>query len=216
MDFSVPVTPDISVAFGTPILSRRIPDFQKHNDAIKARILAAEKEETGVSISNKSGWQSPQTLWGWEGEEFDALRLWVHGSLLRMAALTTMETDLAKVDIKYIAAAWANVNRRGDYNSGHIHNDSHWACVYYVECGTLDKGRPHNAQFELRDPRTLAQSSTLSAYGFSRNLLIDPKPGQMILFPAWMEHAVHPFEGEGERISIAVNIRATGGRHGGF
>ena len=29
----------------------------------------------------------------------------------------------------------------------------------------------------------------------------------MILFPAWMEHLVHPFNGEGERISIATNIK---------
>lgn len=216
MDFAIPVTPDISIAFGTPVLIRQIPGFEKYNDAIKERILAAEKEDKGVHISNRGGWQSQQTLWGWEGEPFDALRTWVHGSLARMAALTTMETDLTKVEIDYIAAAWANINRRGDYNSAHIHNDAHWACVYYVECGTLDKGREHNGQFELYDPRTLAQLSTLSQYGFSRNLMIDPKPGQMILFPAWMEHAVHPFEGEGERITIAVNIHATGGRHGGF
>jgi hypothetical protein len=130
MDFSFPITPDISVAFGTPILSRQIPDFRKYNDAIKARIRATENEETGVSISNKVGWQSQQTLWGWEGEEFDGLRGWVHGSLLRMVALTTKETDLAKADIEYIAVAWANINRRGDYNSGQIHNDSHWAWVY--------------------------------------------------------------------------------------
>jgi uncharacterized protein (TIGR02466 family) len=216
MDFSIPVTEDIAVAFGTPVLSRQIPDFQKYNDAIKARILAAQSEDSGVDISNRGGWQSQQTLWGWEGEEFDALRGWVHASLLRMAALTAMETDLTKVDIDYFAAAWANINRRGNYNSGHIHNDAHWACVYYVECGTLDPGREYNGQFELRDPRTLAQSSTLPAYGFARSLMIDPKPGQVILFPAWMEHSVHPFEGEGERFSIAVNIRVTGGRHSGF
>tara|TARA_R110000787_G_scaffold8895_2_gene30643 strand:- start:1548 stop:1727 length:180 start_codon:yes stop_codon:yes gene_type:complete len=58
MDFAIPVTPDISIAFGTPVLIRQIPDFEKYNDAIKARILAAEKEDKGVHISNRGGWQS--------------------------------------------------------------------------------------------------------------------------------------------------------------
>jgi hypothetical protein len=31
----------------------------------------------------------------------------------------------------------------------------------------------------------------------------------LVLFPAWLEHWVHPFVGGGERISIAVNIDVT-------
>lgn len=216
MDFALQVTPDISIAFGTPVLIRQAPDFAKYNDAIRERILEAERAEKGVSISNRGGWQSPQTLWSWEGEAFDALRSWVHGSLVRMAALSIMETDLTKVDIDYVAGAWANVNRRGDYNDGHVHNDCHWACVYYVECGQPDAGRERNGQFELHDPRTLAQISNLAGYGFARSMLVDPAPGKIVLFPSWMVHSVHPFFGEGERISIAVNIRMTGGRHAGF
>ena len=28
----------------------------------------------------------------------------------------------------------------------------------------------------------------------------------MLVFPAWIEHGVHPFYGEGHRISIAINV----------
>ena len=31
----------------------------------------------------------------------------------------------------------------------------------------------------------------------------------MIVFPAWLNHLVHPFFGDGERISIAFNIVTT-------
>jgi hypothetical protein len=34
-----------------------------------------------------------------------------------------------------------------------------------------------------------------------------PVPGDMLLFPSWLEHSVAPFEGEGERICIAFNVR---------
>jgi hypothetical protein len=34
-----------------------------------------------------------------------------------------------------------------------------------------------------------------------------PTPGDVLLFPSWLEHSVAPFHGEGERICIAFNVR---------
>ena len=31
----------------------------------------------------------------------------------------------------------------------------------------------------------------------------------MVLFPSWLNHLVHPFAGEGERISVAFHIVTT-------
>ena len=31
------------------------------------------------------------------------------------------------------------------------------------------------------------------------------EPGQLVLFPSWVMHDVKPFEGEGERITVAFN-----------
>lgn len=216
MDFSFPVTPDISIGFATPFLVRTIPDFQSVNQGLIDQILTAKEQDAGVSVSNRGGWQSTPDLWSWDSPEIEAYKGWVHGSVLRMAALTTQEADLAKVDVDYVAGAWANVNTRGDYNDGHVHPDCDWACVYYAAIGTLDPGWDRNGKFELHDPRIMAQASKLAGYGFARSLLIDPEPGKMILFPAWMEHSVHPFYGDGHRITIAANIKMTGGRHSGM
>jgi len=32
-------------------------------------------------------------------------------------------------------------------------------------------------------------------------------PGDMLLFPSWLEHSVSAFQGPGERISIAFNAK---------
>lgn len=215
MQFSIPVTQDIFVGFFTPVMVREVPDWRSVNDALRAEVLERMQREGGVSISNRGGWQSKPDLWGWEGPAFDAYRGWVHGAVLRMAALPAGETDLGRVDIAYRAGAWANVNRPGSYNDAHIHPDCDWSVVYYVDCGTLEPGWDRNGMIELHDPRTLSRMSTLSAYGFARSFLLDPQPGQMLMFPAWMEHSVHPFYGSGTRISIACNVTVTGGRHSG-
>ena len=33
------------------------------------------------------------------------------------------------------------------------------------------------------------------------------EPGQLVIFPSWMLHEVLPFDGEGERITVAFNAR---------
>ncbi len=216
MDFSFPITPDISIAFATPVLVRSIPNFEAVNTSLIEQVLAAREKDGGVSVSNRGGWQSSPTLWNWETPEIETFKGWVHNCMLRMAALSTQETDLGNVDIEYIAGAWANVNHHGHYNDGHVHPDCDWSCVYYAQSGEPEPGWDRNGKFDLRDPRIMAQASKLAGYGFSRSLLIDPEPGKMILFPSWMEHSVHPFYGTGERISIAANIKVTGGRHAGL
>jgi uncharacterized protein (TIGR02466 family) len=36
--------------------------------------------------------------------------------------------------------------------------------------------------------------------------LIYPRAGQLVLFPSWLSHAVRPYHGDRERISIAFNF----------
>ena len=43
-----------------------------------------------------------------------------------------------------------------------------------------------------------------------------PALGKAVDFPGWMEPFVNPFFGEGERITIAVNVFITGGKHAGL
>lgn len=216
MRFATPVTENIMLAFGTPILVRQVPDFERVNPGFAAKIREARKNDGGSAISNRGGWQSSPTLWDWDGEEIAEFRRWVHNAVLQIAALTTEETDLDRVDVKYNIGAWANINSEGDYNERHIHPDADWAVVYYVEIGTPESGFEKNGKLEIYDPRTLASSSHMSGYGFARGLVIDPEPGKMVLFPAWVEHGVHPFHGEGDRISVAANVKILGGRHAGF
>jgi uncharacterized protein (TIGR02466 family) len=36
--------------------------------------------------------------------------------------------------------------------------------------------------------------------------LIHPRSGQLVLFPSWLLHAVRPYRGDRERISVAFNF----------
>jgi hypothetical protein len=41
-----------------------------------------------------------------------------------------------------------------------------------------------------------------------RDIKIKPEVGKLLLFPAWLPHEVEPWQGDGLRISIAVNVTA--------
>ena len=113
MDFSFPITPDISIAFATPLLVRKVPGYEKVNEALVEQVVAARDEDQGLRVSNSGGWHSSPTLWDWETPEVEALKGWVHDCMLRMAALSTQETNLRNVDLEYVAGAWANINQHG-------------------------------------------------------------------------------------------------------
>jgi hypothetical protein len=91
-----------------------------------------------------------------------------------------------------------------------MHPGCHLSIVYYVAAGKLVPDSGMNGRLELRDPRPVATYSAMPGGAESGVILIGPEPGMIVAFPAWIEHAVHPFQGEGHRISIAINIKFAG------
>lgn len=102
---------------------------------------------------------------------------------------------------------WINVNRKGDYNVLHCHPGSFLSATYYVSVPPAMTG----GEIFFRDPRgpAVAMYETpgieLPWAGSGVGIPSTPVTGHLIMFPAWLEHRVERFEGEGERISIAFN-----------
>jgi uncharacterized protein (TIGR02466 family) len=102
---------------------------------------------------------------------------------------------------------WINVNRAGDTNRLHSHPGSFLSSAYYVKVPRRMKG----GEIVFRDPRgpAVAMYETpeigLPWVGSGLGIPFVPAPGKLLLFPSWLEHHVAPFQGPGERISIAFN-----------
>ena len=96
-----------------------------NNTEILNLILQKEKTEESRSISNIGGWQSSEDLL------FESSFHEVKTFLFQCTDM--LKKELYEDDAKFsLLQSWANVNRNGDYNMGHIHGNSHWSCVYYV------------------------------------------------------------------------------------
>jgi uncharacterized protein (TIGR02466 family) len=102
---------------------------------------------------------------------------------------------------------WINLNRAGDSNVLHCHPGCFLSATYYVRVPPGMQG----GNIVFRDPRgpAVAMYETpgidLPWVGTGTGIPFTPATGQLIVFPSWLEHRVEPFEGDGERISVAFN-----------
>jgi uncharacterized protein (TIGR02466 family) len=197
--------PERHLLFSTPVLVDRLPETAEINPRLERAILDRREQGPGIKRTNRGGWHSDLDLLRWAGE-------FVRPAIARMVALA----DAATVDTQarsgerrgWLLEAWANVNPPGASNVPHSHGGTYWSAVYYVR---VDPGT--GGELVLHDPRMPALDMHAPALRFrdaggEQVVRLKPEAGMIVLFPAWLLHSVAPWEGEGLRISIAVNMSA--------
>jgi uncharacterized protein (TIGR02466 family) len=205
------LTPELSLVFATPVSLRTVADAVSLNVGLERIILARQNNETGTRVSNVGGWQSAPDLFDWPEPEIQTLAAEIDYSVQQIWALPVTLKQRSSQDhrpAKYWSTGWANVNHAGDYNKLHMHQGHHLSAVYYVATMEAAPG-PTDGRLELRDPRPAANYCYMGGPLSSGSIMIGPTPGLLVVFPAWIEHMVHPFRGNGHRISIAINISIT-------
>ncbi|BBK43958.1 hypothetical protein STVA_39780 [Allostella vacuolata] len=209
MTIDIAIDRDAGLFFGTPVITLRPEGAAEANAALRQAILERAAREPGVARSNAGGWQSRPDLLNWGGPGVAAYRGWLEQAVRAAQRLPARRAGVEDFRLSFTAQAWANVSRAGHYNEVHTHPGNHWAVVYYVAAPPPDPARPLGGRLELRDPRPAAAFAAAPGFSFGAALTLAAEAGLMVLFPAWLEHAVHPFSGAGERISIAANVTIT-------
>jgi uncharacterized protein (TIGR02466 family) len=192
---------DLSVMFGTQLFVRKQFLDPATNAALEKAVLARAAAQPGVKVSNAGGWQSEPNLFDWQEPAVAKLAAELDRAIQQFVSFG----QSAPVSLKIRRAGWANVNRAGDYNSLHNHPQQHLAAVYYVKAPGSQGAS--DGLLELRDPRPAAgfngHTTLFSAYP----VRLAPEPGMLVMFPAFVDHMVHPHHGPDERISLAINIQ---------
>lgn len=197
----------LTMLFATPLVIHDWPDSDAFNTELKSLVMQkkASLDRKKVVRSNAGGWQSPGNLMTWPEPCIGIFKKRIEklvGNLLQ----ELVRDDGRNRSFKLLIDAWANINRRGDYNVVHTHPNCMWSGVYYVSRGVPDADVPHGGLLELLDPREAANYIQVSNTVLDGREFVDNQPGRMLLWPSWVKHMVHPYFGEDERISIAFNV----------
>ncbi len=190
--------------FSTPLVIAELKDAEAINAQLEAAIFKRREEHPGLRRSNVGGWHSAQDLLVWGGEAAGVLARTI-GELA--TANTQPVASAPGGGPKWAIEGWANVNENGSFNAAHYHGGNYWAAVYYVR---VDPGK--GGGLNLQDPRLpglvmYAPQLRFRNAGPQHATTIQPRPGLLLLFPAWLSHSVLPYEGEGMRISLGFNVR---------
>ena len=198
--------------FETPLILEQLDGCAELNSALRAAILDRRDRNPGVRKSNWGGWQSDTQMLGWGGEA--ARRL--GEQFIALCNQVTAPAPNTQPAFQWTIEMWANVSGSGAANEAHAHPGAVWSSVYYVETGQNEAGAPIGGDLALYDPRLPASRMLPFDLRYRRPdgqvyqslSAVRPVAGQIVMFPPWLLHSVHPYQGDRERISIAMNANA--------
>jgi uncharacterized protein (TIGR02466 family) len=194
--------------FPTTILHRHLDGMEEANRQLAALVteIAATEPNSTAGTTTEGGFQTKEDLFQRDNPGLATLKPHIFSAVQEYATLTIRQEltrPPAKVD--FILWGWAVSYKAGDTQGLHVHPNANVSGVYYVTAppATLEPGDAGKISFY--DPRPRA---TMVQLPFQANRhRVAPMPGDMYLFPSWLEHSVSAFQGEGERICIAFNGR---------
>ena len=191
------------LAFPSPIFRFEAPNAEKMNAELEAEAYRLRDAEPGVSVSNKGGWHSSPGFIASPLPCVENLRNLIFGAL-RGIGKNGSEL-MTKADAKLTMTGWININPKGGYNAPHDHAGCQWSGCYYVKQPSVEEGS--SGLIEFLDPRSdLGNFRGLASPWFKKQKAYRPKAGEMIIFPSYLLHWVHPNETDEDRISIAWNV----------
>ena len=173
-------------------------DIKLDNYKLEQDILEWSKQDKGVEKTNVKGWHSQADMH--KKPEYKPLvdqlfvamkHVWEDQHLDRNPRLGNM---------------WANINYPGGYNRPHVHPNCLLSGVYYV------RSQPGAGKLVVNDPRPGVQLMLpvrIKEPGpkhLWREVHLDPVPGRIIIFPAWLLHCVEPNQSNDIRISVSFNF----------
>jgi uncharacterized protein (TIGR02466 family) len=187
--------------FPIPLFRYRV-DEAGLNERLVKEIATRRKAESGMSSSNRVGWQSEHDFF-LRKEPGHASLARVIGEVIK-ATLQSIDpaVDFAKVQVSM--NGWVNVNPPGGYNGPHQHTNAVLSGVYYVDVprGPSEKG----GAIEFLSPHPVRLlAGMINAPMFSERIYLQPKAGDLLIFPGQLPHWVHPNDSGKARVTIAFN-----------
>jgi len=123
------------------------------------------------------------------------------------AELYLKEVSNKKIDLELVKSWTTSTNKFG-FNTPHSHADNTVVGVYYVrtldKCGDLLLHDPRGSHIFVPKYEINTAGHLVGDRSYYR---INPKVGDLVLFPAYIVHSVEPNMSDETRVSLAMNFK---------
>ncbi|MGF1610569.1 MAG: 2OG-Fe(II) oxygenase family protein [Kiloniellales bacterium] len=186
----------------TLMLQRRLPGHEAANQALARLIGEIEARHADLTTDYLSGnllaGDHPAVAW---------LRDCINKTVIDYLRRCGM--DYA---VNWTLQGWANVNRSGDYHDLHNHPHAYLSGTYYV--AIPERIEPREGRKDVRpgcitfyDPRGATNMTAIKGDPqIEAEYTLQPSPGLLLLWPAFLFHFVHPNLSREPRVSISFNV----------
>ena len=210
-------SPEIMNMFAVPFTFSLHPEKERMNEALKRYIFKHEKDGGGtnprpLTQRNAAVYESHFNLFRVNDPAVQELKAFCWNQLLSVIARLNAY-DLPTVNrLQIFNDSWFHITRRGGFFGLHNHPNASWSGVYCVDAGKNDPGKNDSGVLSFVSPTLMSGGMHQDAANAKMQLpygnmvaQLSLAPGQLVMFPSWVLHDVKPFEGDGERITIAFN-----------
>ncbi|HEY3730378.1 MAG TPA: 2OG-Fe(II) oxygenase family protein [Steroidobacteraceae bacterium] len=197
--------------YPTSLLHRHIAGMEETNRQLAAFIKSIEETEPNAvdGSTNDGGFQTSTEFLKREHAALNILKQHIRTAVQAYArTLVEQECSARPVRLDFVLWGWGAILRQGNTQGIHVHPYANISGVYYVAAppAALESGA-EGGKICFYDPRPRANMNQLPRQITRRRQ--SPQPGDLIVFPSWLEHSVSAFQGPGERICVAFNARLT-------
>ncbi|MEP6633469.1 MAG: putative 2OG-Fe(II) oxygenase [Luteimonas sp.] len=204
-------------SFAVPMMQCVHPDEAPLNRRLRQLILMREAEgaryaNPNPSLKQQAGvFESDFNLFSWNDACIQELRQFCWTELGRTIRDLNQYTAEEMARLQIFSHTWFHVTRHGGFTILHTHPMASWSGVYCVAPGETPDDRPESGVLRFHNPHHYsnyfldAGNLRLRAPYHHGTWNLHLQPGQLVLFPSWLQHEVMPFYGNDERITIAFN-----------
>lgn len=184
------------------LMQRTLPGHERANLEFERVILEREAADRDLTTDYLE-----QSLFALRNPATDWLRQCIHKSAVDYCRRAGMDYP-----IDWVLQGWANVNRLGDYHDPHNHPYAYLSGTYYVRVPDSRAQLRNRADVRpgcitFYDPRGAVNMTAIKGDPqIEPEFTVSPKPGMVLLWPAFVMHYVHPNLSDEPRISISFNL----------
>ena len=185
---------------------RRLEDMEETNRQLQALVthIAATEPNSTAGTTTEGGFQTREDLFQRDNPAIETLKKHIFNAVQDYAGqLVRNEVTRAPSRVDFVLWGWAVSYRAGHTQGLHVHPNANVSGVYYVAAPPAALEQGDAGKISFFDPRPRATMAQLPFQATRHR--VAPVPGDMYLFPSWLEHSVSAFQGEGERLCIAFN-----------
>lgn len=203
--------------FANPFFSARYPHPERFNTELRRFILGQEaqgdrhRNPEHIPTYQVNIFESSFDLFKDPNRAIQELKgFFLHGILGAVMKTNGYSREEAE-RLRVITDAWYHVTRFGGYISSHIHSNATWSAVYMVDPGRQPEDLPRGGILNFKDPRVTANMYRDPGNEKWQNpyllgsISYEMRPGDLLVFPSFIQHEVTPYFGSEPRITVAAN-----------